>query len=102
MKPVNIYLLSQVKEEQLFSRYENMLSGRKEEKRMKVHEQLSLCLLVDHLLLSGTSLEAMDGFFYSYTIQHISKEFDLLKFSSDCKKILNIELKSVPVKQTDM
>ena len=35
MKPVNIYLLSQVKEEQLFSRYENMLSGRKEEKREK-------------------------------------------------------------------
>lgn len=102
MKPINLYLLSQVKDEHLFSQYENILSEREEEKQTKIHEQLSLCLLVNHLLLYGISLEALDGFFYSYTIQHISKEFDLLKFSDDCHKILNIELKSLPVKKADI
>ena len=35
-----------------------------------------------------------DGFYFSYTIEHISKEFDLLKFSADADCALNIELKS--------
>ena len=36
-----------------------------------------------------------DGFYFSYTIEHISKEFDLLKFSADADCALNIELKSL-------
>ena len=35
-----------------------------------------------------------DGFYFSYTIEHISKEFDLLKFSANADCALNIELKS--------
>ncbi len=35
--------------------------------------------------------------FYSYTIAHISKEFDLLKVAANRKLILNIELKSEDV-----
>ena len=35
-----------------------------------------------------------DGFYFSYTIEHISKEFDLLKLSGDADCALNIELKS--------
>ena len=40
--------------------------------------------------------EDLDNFFI-HTIAHISKEFDLLKVSSNRKRILNIELKSEDV-----
>ena len=39
----------------------------------------------------------MDGFYFSYVIRHIGKEFDLLKVSSDGRCVLNIELKSEDV-----
>ena len=39
------------------------------------------------------------GFISLYTIEHIGKEFDLLKFSSDSGCVLNIELKSVKVEE---
>ena len=40
------------------------------------------------------ALSLLDGFFFSYIIEHIGKEFDLLKISSDGEAALNIELKS--------
>ena len=43
---------------------------------------------------SGNWLRLLDGFFFSYIIEHIGKEFDLLKISSDGESVLNIELKS--------
>ena len=40
-----------------------------------------------------------DGFYFSYTIEHISKEFDLLKFSANADCALNIELKSEAIEE---
>lgn len=40
-----------------------------------------------------------DGFYFSYTIEHISKEFDLLKFSGNADCALNIELKSEAIEE---
>ena len=43
----------------------------------------------------GFSYKDYDGYFVSYSIKQIGKEFDLLRISSDY--IINIELKSRPV-----
>lgn len=65
--------------------------------RTKVHEIESLRLFVDALLAAGVSLNECDGFFYSFHIPQIGKEFDLLKFAD--KLCLNIELKSSAVSE---
>ncbi|MEE1041962.1 MAG: ATP-binding protein, partial [Lachnospiraceae bacterium] len=44
-------------------------------------------------------IRCLDGFYFSYTIEHISKEFDLLKLSADAGCVLNIELKSEAVEE---
>ena len=102
MNPMNLYALSQIKDFRIFSEYENLLSDRQEAKRIKSHEQLSLRSLVSALLSCQSSAEDFDGFYFSYTIQHISKEFDLLKIASDESKVLNIELKSIPVPEREI
>lgn len=43
---------------------------------------------------AGSGISCLDGFFFSYVIEHIGKEFDLLKIARDGSCILNIELKS--------
>lgn len=102
MKPVNLYMLTRERNSSVFSLYEQHLSAREEVRRTNAHEQESLCLFVEALLHTedGTapvSIDRLDGFYFSYTIRHIGKEFDLLKFSADRKIILNIELKSEEV-----
>ena len=94
MKAMNLYFLAQVKSQDDFSSYEMALSGRKELKVIKEHEQLCIHRLVDRLSAAGLPLEAFDGFYFSYVISHISKEFDLLKIAADYSHVLNIELKS--------
>ncbi len=56
----------------------------------KEHSTLNEMILM--LGLNGISGKGLTGFHYSFTIPHISKEFDLLRFSST--NIINIELKS--------
>ena len=72
--------------------YEKILSNRSEVTNLGDREKGSLYYLVDLLLENGCNIDKLDGYYYSYTIQHIGKEFDLLKIDDD--KILNIELKS--------
>ena len=52
-------------------------------------EKGSLFYLVDLLLQKNIKFEMLDNFYYSYTIPHIGKEFDLLKIDDEI--ILNIE-----------
>lgn len=73
------------------------MSGRKDFQRTRIREKESLIILVRELIKAGARLEDLDNYFYSYTIAHISKEFDLLRISSNRKCILNIELKSEDV-----
>ena len=94
MRAVNLYFLTQAEDEAAFSAYENILSMRREPKQIKIHEQNCLRRLAGHLSSAGVPLEAFDGFFFSYVIEHISKEFDLLKIAADRSQVLNIELKS--------
>ena len=94
-RPINIYSLSRIHEEAPFNIVEKHSSQKRDMQRTKVHEIESLRLLVDALLSAGVSLAECEGFFYSFDIPQIGKEFDLLKFTE--KICLNIELKSIAI-----
>ena len=99
---MNLYLITRAENDRNFSMLAKELSGEERHKDYSRHEVQTLRSLVEHLIpeLSPRSesgsgwISNFDGFFFSYTIAHISKEFDLLKISGDGKCILNIELKS--------
>ena len=55
-----------------------------QDKYKKIKNQAEIKLL-------EIEISKLDNFYYSYTIPHIGKEFDLLKIDKSC--ILNIELK---------
>ncbi len=102
MKAFNLYFLTRDQNPDSISSLYQALSGRKSYKPISPHEAASLCMLTD-LLADGMKkpcfpvsdwLPVLDGFFFSYVIEHIGKEFDLLKFSADGEYALNIELKS--------
>lgn len=99
-KPVNLYILSRINNEASYRRVEMHASGKDEAKRTQIHEIISLRQLVDALLGYGITIDALDGFFLSYQIPQIGKEFDLLKFTESC--CLNIELKSRFVPEDDI
>lgn len=72
--------------------YEKILSNRLKTTNLGDREKGSLYYLVEVLLNNNCTIDKLNYFYYSYTIPHIGKEFDLLKI--DDSKILNIELKS--------
>ena len=94
-RPVNIYSLSRIHDEEPFNIVERHSSQKRDMQRTKAHEIESLRLLADALIFAGATLPECDGFFYSFDIPQIGKEIDLLKFTG--KQCLNIELKSTPV-----
>ena len=96
MKAVNLHLLTRVAEPESMSMLFQALSERGTFKAISPHEASSLKSLTDMLIshLGDNPLPLLDGFFFSYVIDHIGKEFDLLKVSSDGECVVNIELKS--------
>lgn len=97
MECVNLYYLYTASKVNIkeFRSYEKILSNRSKITSLGDREKGSIYHLVDYLLANGCMFEKLNNFYYSYTIPHIGKEFDLLKISDD--KILNIELKSEDV-----
>ena len=95
MRAVNLYYLAGISNERLFSDYENILSARNGVTRIRRADQTALRSLLKMLKKNGlTELLLYDGFFFSFVIDRIGKEFDLLKVRSDRSAVLNIELKS--------
>ena len=121
MKAVNLHFLTRIQDPGLMSLTYQSLAGLGNVKSISPHEAASLCAFTDLLseALHRTKmsrledpspqacsvsedapfediswLNLLDGFFFSYVIEHIGKEFDLLKISSDGECALNIELKS--------
>ena len=91
MRSINIAILAQLCGNEGFSAYENTYSRRSKRKNTPAHEQEALKdLLVQ--LGSDITFEELDGFYFSYSIPQISKEFDLLRITDDA--VLDIELKS--------
>lgn len=64
----------------------------KQLKKLKSHEIRNLELFCIIMSKYGFSYEDFDGYFVSYSIKQIGKEFDLLRFGDET--ILNIEIKS--------
>lgn len=95
MKAVNLYLLTRQVAPELLSEYEYALSGREKSIKCRTEEIEMINGIVDQFFLCGAAPHAYDGWFYSFTIPQIGKEFDLLRISEDA--IINIELKSQPV-----
>lgn len=93
MKAVNLFEFSKAffLEEKPLSFYEKFSSRRGKNIRIKGREIESLNKFIS-LLSEFVGLENWDGFYYSFSIPQISKEFDLLKIGD--KRILNVELKS--------
>ena len=81
MQAINIYTLTRidVDEKGTYSNYENILSQREEILTIKDYEFESLKGLVDELVKHDIDVVQLDGFFFSYKMKHIGKEFDLLK-----------------------
>ena len=107
MKAMNLYLVSRASESADFSLLARELTGEIHNKEYSRHEAESLRSLTDSLVpllrhrqYDGRSwVSFLDGFYYSFTIAHISKEFDLLKISDDGDCVLNIELKSEAIEE---
>lgn len=93
MKPVNLYEFSKsfFLPEQPLTVYERFDSKRNKNIPIKSREIETIKKCIS-LLYEFVDLQNWDGFYYSFSIPQISKEFDLLKLGND--KILNIELKS--------
>ncbi len=93
MFPINLFLLSKTKplSNDEFNDYLNCITNSKRQIKVKEYERENLYQLVD-LMHSKCNIAYMSGFYYSYTIDQISKEFDLIKILNDY--VLNIEIKS--------
>lgn len=96
-KPINLYSLSRIHDVQQFNLVSKHQTGNANNQSVQYHEIESLRLLADYLLENGSSLNELDGFFYSFHIPQIGKEFDLLKITDSV--CLNIELKSTTVSE---
>ncbi len=94
-RPINIYLLSRVRDEESFRILEDYQSQKNEKSRIQYHEMESLRRLVNRLTDAGLTVDEMDRFYYGYHIPRIGKEFDLLKLTGNA--VVNIELKSQEV-----
>ena len=93
MNGLNLFIFNEAVDLSNIADYERELTEKDEVKQVKSEEIRTLRCLVRELEALGAKIADFDGFFYGFSIPHISKEFDLLKlFKND--KVINIELKS--------
>ena len=76
----------------------DLLTVDKQLKKLKTHEIRTLQSFCVIMSSNGFSYEDFDGYFVSYSIKQIGKEFDLLRFGDDV--IINVEIKS-EIKKAD-
>ncbi|MCL2399290.1 MAG: ATP-binding protein [Defluviitaleaceae bacterium] len=84
MKPINI--ISAYQTVQAFEDTTNIRNN------LKSQEARGLCELIKILKEKDMDFSGYNGYYISYSINQISKQFDLLRFSDD--SVINIELKS--------
>lgn len=100
MRSINLFSFTRIPTEYA-SEYLSMLADREQKSKVKPHEFETIRQLTSSLEENAVSLSCLDGFFFSYSIHQIGKEFDLLKIEPG-KKVLNIELKCEPISEHDM
>ncbi|WP_374717781.1 ATP-binding protein [Neobacillus sp.] len=89
MKPVNLLSLVNAKkdlESSVFNLFKSKLDI-----SIKENEMVDIESLVNQFRIHSKELDILDGFYIGYTINQISKEFDLLRFGKN--SVINIELK---------
>lgn len=89
IKPVNLLSIKNARESlptDVFNSYLN-----KSGVVAKKDEIDDLCSFVDYVYSSSSDIHLFDSFYFGYTIQQISKEFDLLRFGENF--LINIEIK---------
>lgn len=93
MRAVNIFTLTRNVPGDMRPYYEKSLSHREGRLRIKTQEFDQMARIVSELDAAGAPKECYEDWFYSFSIPHISREFDLLKIGrNDC--VVNLELKS--------
>lgn len=97
MKAINLFTFTRIQQDYA-TEYENLLSRRVKKEKVRAYEFETLVNLVEMLLGNGVEIAVLEGFFYSFKIEQISKEFDLLKIEQN-HMVLNIELKSEPIEE---
>lgn len=98
MRAVNIYILTRLLQNNLYSSYEKALSLRRDEQKIRPEEIDLIRTIVANFKFHKASLEMMNGWFYSFSIPQIGKEFDLLKIGKNGVTV-NLELKSQSVSE---
>lgn len=97
MKALNLYLLTRNISDGLLQEYEYSLSDRDEPIKIRLDEIQVIRNLIDLFGKDKEALPLYSGWFYSFRIPQIGKEFDLLRICDTC--VINIELKSQEVEQ---
>ena len=97
MRAIDLLLLYVIPDDN-FDAFESVYSCRKKLEKTKEADRIGVKEFIKMLSSEGyKGLKLYDGFYFSFSIDQIGKEFDLLKMSDDGKEILNIELKSQTV-----
>ena len=91
MKPINVYALTRLNNPELISKVERQMSGRRMSIKTRKWEIEGLRLFSERLQPVCSDACSLT-FYYSYTMQKLGKEFDLLRIADN--QIVNIELKS--------
>ena len=93
MRSVNIYTLTVGMEDSLKAAYERALSHRDEKLRIKAQEIVQMRGIIRGFRQLSADADCYEDWFYSFTIPHISREFDLLKVGKN-GVVVNVELKT--------
>lgn len=96
MNAVNLYVLTRDISSEIYPLYEKCISHRDEELRIREGEISVINIIVNNLLLERIMPKFFDGWYYSFSIPQISKEFDLLKIGTN-NIVINIEIKEQEV-----
>ena len=96
MRSINLYVLTRLEEESLYSLYDKALAHREEKIKVHTEEFDMIKSLCANLRMRCKLMDILECWFYSFSIPQIGKEFDLLKIEQG-KMIINLELKSQPV-----
>lgn len=91
MKPINIVSLIHAKKDLSDQNFQSYIKNFDLNPKMRETELADVGTLIEELQALGASASDLNYFFVGYTIERISKEFDLLRVGSNY--ILNIELK---------
>ena len=94
MYPIDLFLLTKTKplNIQEFCEYLQIVSKSQRQLKIRDYERNNLYQFIELLKSNNINISCLNGFYYSYTIDQIGKEFDLIKI---CKNfVLNIEIKS--------